>query len=832
MNQFLSCLHKLLVGCLLGIVWLWFITVPTAKSVFAAACPTEAYVSIPSDPWIPDISHPCFSQGRTIVQSATDGDWSSSTTWNGPPPTANDIVVVRHQVIFSTQTEVYDLAIYSNGKLSFDTNTSTALTVGTLMVLEGGTLEIGSQSAPITGSARAQVLFADRSLNPILDPAEFGNGLLVFGNLTVHGAPLSDTFVRLEAEPLAGDSILSLEKSVIGWNPGDRLVIPDTRQLDKTEDAEAYIPQWEARSLQSLSGTHLTLDQAFTFNHKGARDGDDNLVLLPHVANLTRNVVFQSVNPQGTRGYLFFAHRANVDVRYATFRQLGRTTVMPYDETVFNENGDVLEVATNHLYRTPITIYHLLGPSPIINPYQYTLIGNAIDGGENDHAFRWCMGIIDSHYGLIQKNVCYNTMGSGIAMWTGSESENLLEQNFVMRVKGTGSKSITSGIKKINGNEGSGFYLKVHNRVRDNVAANIVPLPATIIEPIKGNDSVDWHGWRMGYALYQSQMKNGVVRIPTTPGSDPTEYLTVTQGLPVLEFARNEVYGAVKHGMIKDYTGVSTDANGLELTDVIKDFRVWHFYGNGYWGHNNNPVTLEGYRAFGDKQIRRGTGVDFHVAENLNFRLVQSEIQSCDKGMVAPTAPEFRVESGETPNNGVVYIEQSHLRNYTNLVVDPVARYNHGAGLPTRNIIIANVAFQKVNSIGTSYENSPQFHIDMDFHTGNFLNLLVKNEVFVTNYNNTGTDFQVYYLEQRSDFNVPETTVDAKGAIKMVGAPGPGLTNQDMVNNGHSPIAGELTPCLNDTSYPEIKGYVCKSSGGNVDIIPPAPPTGFRKVSP
>ena len=277
--------------------------------------------------------------------------------------------------------------------------------------------------------------------------------------------------------------------------------------------------------------------------------------------------------------------------------------------------------------------------------------------------------------------------------------------------------------------------------------------------------------------------------------------------------------------MLKVYPG---DSNGSVLADLLKDFRAWHFYGNGYWGHSSNPVTLEGYTAYGDKQVKRGNGVDFHVAENLNFRLIQSNIQSLETGMIAPTAPEFRVESGETPNHGVVYVGQSLFRNYTNISVDPVARYKSGVGLPTRAITIQDVTFQTVNATGTPYETSTQYHIDMNFHTGSYLNLLVKNEVFVINYNNTGNDFQVYYLEQRPDFIVPESTYNAKGKIKMIGAPGPGLTNQDMVNNGDLPIAGEIAPCLNDTSFPEIKGYVCNSGEG--DTTSPDQPTGFREV--
>lgn len=832
MGQFFNSVRQPLVGFVLGIFFITLNTITTIQPGFAAACPTEAYVSVPSDSWVPDISHLCFAQGRTIISSVTNGNWSSSATWGGTVPTGNDVVVIQHHVTFDTQTEVYDLAVASNGVLSFHPTADTSLTVGTLMVKEGGILQIGTTSNPISSNATASIFFADRPLNAALDPAQYGNGLLVFGSLAVHGATLSDTFVRLNAEPVAGTSNVSLEKPITDWQPGDRLVIPDTRQLTKNEDAEAYVPQWETRALQSVSGTLITLDQSLAFDHKGAQDGDDNVKFFPHMGNLTRNVVFQSINPKGTRGYTFFAHRANIDIRYAAFRDLGRTTVMPYDETVFDESGNPTQIATNHQYRTPITLHHLLGPSPVITPHQYILLGNAVDGGETDHPFRWCIGIINSHYGLIQKNICYNTAGSGIAMWTGAESQNVVEKNFVMRVKGTGAKSITSGIKKIMGNEGSGFYLKVNNRIRDNVAANIVPLPASIIEPIKGNTNVDWHGWRMGYALYQAQMKNGVISIPNTPGADPSEYVPVTQGLPILEFVRNEVYGAVKHGLIKDYAGVSVDSNGPELTDLVKEFRAWHFYGNGYWGHQSNPLTLESYTAYGDKRVKRGVGVNFHVAENLNFRLVQADIQSLEIGMIAPTAPNFRVESGEIPKQGVVFIGQTNFRNYTNISLDPVARYNNGVGLPTRTTTIENATFQKVNATGTSLQNSIQYDIDMNFHTGNFLNLIVKNEVFVTNYNNSGNDFQVYYLEQRPDFIVPETTLDAKGSIKMVGAPGPGLTNQALVNNGLSPIAGEIAPCLNSTSYPEIKGYTCNATGGEIDATPPAPPSGFRQIAP
>jgi len=172
MGRFSYVFHKTLVTCLLGILFITLTTVTTSWNAFAAACPSDAYVSIPSDSWIPDISHSCFAQGRTIIQSVADGNWSSSATWGGSVPTSNDVVVVQHQVTFDDQTEVYDVVVNPNGTLAFDTNSNTSLTVGTLMVMEGGTLQIGTESSPVSSNVTAQILFADRFLNTTLDPAQ------------------------------------------------------------------------------------------------------------------------------------------------------------------------------------------------------------------------------------------------------------------------------------------------------------------------------------------------------------------------------------------------------------------------------------------------------------------------------------------------------------------------------------------------------------------------------------------------------------------------------------------------------------------------------------
>lgn len=111
----------------------------STRSAYATPTTEEPgkYISMPSEPWIPNVAHPDLAQGP-IVESVQDGAWSDATTWGGPLPGAADVVVVHHKVIFDTQTEVYDLAVYPNGRLAFRTDMDTSLTVGTLQVLYGG----------------------------------------------------------------------------------------------------------------------------------------------------------------------------------------------------------------------------------------------------------------------------------------------------------------------------------------------------------------------------------------------------------------------------------------------------------------------------------------------------------------------------------------------------------------------------------------------------------------------------------------------------------------------------------------------------------------------
>jgi len=104
--------------------------------------------------------------------------------------------------------------------------------------------------------------------------------------------------------PLAGQTRLVLAEPPTGWRAGDHLVLPDTRQLGGDERGGRYQPQWEELTVAAVSGETVTLSAPLAFDHKGARRPDGVLEFLPHVGNLTRNVVIRSANPRGVRGHV------------------------------------------------------------------------------------------------------------------------------------------------------------------------------------------------------------------------------------------------------------------------------------------------------------------------------------------------------------------------------------------------------------------------------------------------------------------------------------------------------------------------------------------------
>ena len=124
----------------------------------------------------------------------------------------------------------------------------------------------------------------------------------------MYGAVKTPAFVRTAAEPRAGQTVIQLERAVSGWRAGDRLFIPDRRQVDENNKFNSsYVLQIDEVTVQSVSadGRSVTVSPALRYDHRGAKDANgtatvlsDGTKLLPHVGNLTRNVIIRSVSPR------------------------------------------------------------------------------------------------------------------------------------------------------------------------------------------------------------------------------------------------------------------------------------------------------------------------------------------------------------------------------------------------------------------------------------------------------------------------------------------------------------------------------------------------------
>jgi hypothetical protein len=790
----------------------------------------------------------------TRIESAATGFWTSPSTWTGGVvPNQNDIAVIGsgHTVTYDTVSNATIACVaVDGGTLKFHRSINTRLTCIVAMICDGGTWDQGTYLDPIHADVTSHVVFTDVLHDTASDPERLSNGLIALDGATVRicGAAKT-TFLRTAASsgdgPQSGDSTIKLASTPSGWRAGDLLVIPDTRLLAQgTDTGNNFIPQWEEMTLLNDAGSAtitLTPATALVHDHLGARAlFDDSLTYLPHVANLTRNVVFRSANPQGTRGHVMLMGDSDVDIRYAQFQGLGRSQLGITNSTTFTadnrrpngqpnglggtSNGDgtfvVGVLGSNQIGRYPLHCHRLWGPSsPQSNGQttaelpsgpQFTLIGNSICSFEATNTHKWGIVLHNSHWGLITGNVMYGVSGSGLFTEDSNETSNVIDGNFACRIMGPDGhpnagwhRGDDNGHGPGNlGNEGVGFWFRgFSNYVRNNVSANC-----------------ESHNYTY-YAVEAGTLNNvGGIATPTAQGGSSTTTVNQNQ-IPIVQFENNEGYGATPAGLTIWYLGTvgNTPNSGTQAESTVKDFKTWMHHNEGIFLYETNHLTVDGLVARNMGNLTESVGFSPGDYFSKDLLLINADIQGFQVGYQA---------GARHPADNPQVVQDSFFCNKWDVLQLPQGTSGGASDqIHRRQVELRNCSF-----------NGTEYYIKMFNHSSNLAfgdvtNFIELDELRVYDYQQTpGDDFQVFYPEQgasvilpHSTFNTDTETGTARGgsvstitaATATTGGPsgfegryykitgGTGVLNQMRRVTSHNYFTGVSTITPNWTTAPD-----------------------------
>lgn len=393
-------------------------------------------------------NHAAASQpDAPIIRSVGSGHWSAPATWEGEKvPGAGARVLIRqgHRVVYDLVSEKPIRCVNVAGVLTFAADKDTRLDVGLIKIQAGDeysedgfdcdahaepaeegkprpALEVGTPDAPIAVNRKALIrLVYCEGLNRESCPAIVCCG----GRMDFHGAPLSQTWVKLGATAEKEAKTVTLAEPVTGWRVGDKVIVTATKGTHKTRgtrrpDRQTQEVFSEERLIAAIDGASLTLDKDLVHEHLGVGN------FRGEVANLSRNVVVESADPQVVRGHTMYHRGSAGAISYAEFRHLGKEGVLGRYSLHFHLCGDSMRGSY--------------------------VLGASIWDSHN----RW-LTIHGTDYLVVRDCVGYQSVGHGFFMEDGSEVYNVLDRN--LAVQAFEGKKLPKQLMVDDENDGAGFW--------------------------------------------------------------------------------------------------------------------------------------------------------------------------------------------------------------------------------------------------------------------------------------------------------------------------------------------------------------------------------------
>lgn len=782
------------------------------------------------------VPHLCSSG---ITKTASTGDWNTAGTWSpsGVPGAGARVsipngVTVTYDANSTSLIECIDL----QGVLAFEDGGTRNLRIEDFNVRSNGYLEIGTEADPFTSSATIEFdgdLDTGTVGTPGADPEQFGVGLLVEGKIRVFGVQRT-AFARLTAAVPSSAGTVTVASCPTGWANGDALFLPDSRQvaLSALSTSGPVTGTYETFTMSACSSGTITLSGSTAIAHPCAVDKNSACVKYPHIANYTRNIVFQSVSPSGVRGHTMYVMTADVDMRHFALQDMGRTLNAVLNCTLYTTGtmdgsdhctggtGTLTRIGTNQAGRYP---WHAHGLTGIANPgdtgYQWRVEGAAILSSK-----KWPLTFHMSVYGLMKDNVIlFGDTGAGLMMEMTTVDgnaaiepyENMVQGNFVCSINegpnNTASPRSFGDWGRGSGRDGTAYYItNYNNRYVDNVGCNVHNDAEEIISGACFKGFVSPAAYTYRYPLARGLDYSSSSNYGTASTLD--EYMH--------EHSGNECYGRTRSGMTFWHLGTDHAGDASQTESLIEDFTCWHITEECYFAYPSTQVTFDGMYMYGDPATRGGgtslwDSGDYNNTTQIVRNFVAHNVTTAFGWSV--NLHDLTVENGDiyaevglhfgspaSPGGGNQCAEPTRYY-YTNIDNLP----GLGSQVPVE-VVWRNVAYTPLASctqneyLGAGGPTGCK-EIVLQWMYGVYNNACPDVPFTMTvedHLGNLGEDFNVYFNEQGANQGV-ETILAAANVRK---------TGDVVVWDGNANDA--LAPCTDTTTYPDIEGIVCNIVGG------------------
>jgi G8 domain-containing protein len=384
---------------------------------------------------VPNPDIPPTPTGYPIYTAApAGGSWNAGSTWtSGTVPVPNSVVLIPANVTVTIDHIQNDPAsspkwVRVDGRLSVSTAVSTRFYVETLYITETGTFTIGGEAAPLPLGRTAEIIFTTTGpIDTSWDAEQMSRGLIAEGPVRIFGIQRTHA-IAVTSDVAKGTQAMTLETAPLNWQPDDEIVLAGTyfRRAHEFQD--------ELRQIGSLSGTSLTANAPYQYNHLHVTSG----AMRPnfHVANLTRNVIFRSQSTEHwyDRGHIILMNRDSQFYRAALI-DLGRTDKRaPLDDFIVDGTGTHKQMnpalVINHRGRYALHVHKAGWTTPSSQP------PIRVDGCVVKRTFGWAF-VNHGSYVDIRRNVAYDFTGAGFVAEDGNEIGNFIN-NIAIRGHGDG----------------------------------------------------------------------------------------------------------------------------------------------------------------------------------------------------------------------------------------------------------------------------------------------------------------------------------------------------------------------------------------------------------